>query len=351
VLSLVVSRKLAGYMVAVLLPTLVVVGVTPPPTNLPQALSEQERLTAERPQDARVWNDLGNLLALASRFEEAEAAYRKSLELEPARASARFNLGLLYQQRGDAKAALKEYRQLLEDHPGHAWGHYLTGAIYEQAGQPKKAVERYAQAFRLDPHLAFAEVNPYVIDSRLSTEALLAANTQRPATSLAPKTYEEPARITQILVPPPPKEAPAADDLAGEEPVEDEDLARARPRDRVLNARDLDPDAPANQVNPSGSQGFGASGFGFGGARRSPGGSGVTPRHLPRNPVTQGRVPGQLRPQLLPQAVIEEGGDPTAAPTGGGRPLTTPRGRIQFQPGTASTGRTGTELVPAGDQR
>jgi len=57
------------------------------PPNLTKALEAQRHLAAERPQDAAVLNDLGNLLMLVPNPTEAEAAYRKAIELDPNKAS------------------------------------------------------------------------------------------------------------------------------------------------------------------------------------------------------------------------------------------------------------------------
>ena len=55
------------------------------PPNLSKALEAQRRLVTEKPQDAAVHNDLGSLLLLADRPVEAEAAYRRAIELDPDR--------------------------------------------------------------------------------------------------------------------------------------------------------------------------------------------------------------------------------------------------------------------------
>ncbi len=51
--------------------------------NLTKTIEAQRRLTVERPDDAAVFNDLGNLLLLVPQPAEAEAAYRTAIELDP----------------------------------------------------------------------------------------------------------------------------------------------------------------------------------------------------------------------------------------------------------------------------
>jgi len=149
----------------------VVAALAAVPPNLGKAIEEQRRLISERPQDPAVYNDLGNLLILASRPQEAEEAYRKAVEIAPDRVSALFNLALLQQQRGELRQSLRGYRRVLEIQPQHAWAWYQIGTLYEHWGAEGRAVEAYADAFRIDPQLAFPEVNPHVVENRLLTQA------------------------------------------------------------------------------------------------------------------------------------------------------------------------------------
>ncbi|MDS4058048.1 MAG: tetratricopeptide repeat protein, partial [Candidatus Contendobacter sp.] len=65
------------------------------------------------PANARPWNNLGLLLAgKLERFDEAEAAYRRAIELDPATAvanSACMNLGALLEQQNQLDEAIKVY--------------------------------------------------------------------------------------------------------------------------------------------------------------------------------------------------------------------------------------------------
>lgn len=190
------------------------------PRHIGEALAEQRNLVRERPDDAGVWNDLGNLLAMRGDYEEAESAYGRALEIAPESTTARFNLGLLRQQRGDLGGAVADYRALLEVDSGNAWAHYQLGAAYESQGQRALALERYAEAFTLDPELLFAENNPHIIENELVTEALLHARRGSRSRPPAPRAYDEPGRITAILTPvsPVPAAGPAG---TAEPPVDD----------------------------------------------------------------------------------------------------------------------------------
>jgi hypothetical protein len=187
----------------VALATLAALAATPAPSNLAKALEAQRQLTEKRPQDSGTWNDYGNLLLLANHPDEAESAYRHAVELDPKKTSALFNLGLLEQQRGHRKEALALYQQVIANEPQNAWTHYQIGSIYESLKQERKAIAAYSRAFTLDPQLAFRDVNPQVVDSKLVTQSMLTAYREGAKGGDAPKVYDDPGRIAGLLVPPP----------------------------------------------------------------------------------------------------------------------------------------------------
>ncbi len=297
-----------------------------PPANLGQAIESQRMLAAEQPGDPQILNDLGNLLLLTGAMEEAEEAYRDALAIDPAMASARYNLALLLAQTERPGLALDELQRVVEAQPDNAWAHYQIGAVLDDRGADRRAVRRYATAFRLDPQLAFSDVNPHVIRNEHLTEAMLMAYRDMPLATQAPKTYERPARVVDLLVPPP---AEAAAALA------DENAAPAAPRsqatyapgaaaveegatgqggERVLRERDLERGGTVNQIVAPGYQ--------------PPRGGTRVP------PVRTYTPPGRAQP--------DDGRAPSAAPG-------QPGSRQPFVPGIPSTGRLELELFPVED--
>lgn len=172
-----------------------------PPDQLSVAIAEQRRLVAEQPRNAAAFSDLGNLLILDDRPEAAQEAYLWALELDPSLLPAHFNLALLQQSRGQLDDALVHYRHVVELDVSHAWAYYQIGRLYEQKGKRLEAIDAYARAFSLDPNLAFDDVNPQVIDSRLVTQALLTAYRDNQHRDSVPRLYDDAARIANILLP------------------------------------------------------------------------------------------------------------------------------------------------------
>ncbi|MCB9377862.1 MAG: tetratricopeptide repeat protein [Holophagales bacterium] len=312
----------------------------PPPYNLDRAIEAQNQLTIERPEDPAVWNDLGNLLTLKKHYDKAEVSYRKAIELDPEPASPHFNLALLLERRDEHRAALKELEIVVEKEPEHAWAHYQIGTIYQRWGRDGRAVRSYARAFRFDPSLAEARINPHVLDNPLIERALLEAHANASDALLPPRTYEEPSRIAALMIdvpatPPGETEqaaAPATEaggfarptggsggpprfDVQSEEPSSEESESRK------LTSSDLEPNREVNQVVGGATVG--------GGVRATPGrpsgGTGATP----------GRpFAGRFRP----------GASQNPGP---GAPPTETKPVPSFQPSTDSTGRLELRLLPA----
>lgn len=315
------------------------IAADPPPYNLDRAIEVQNRLVVERPEDPAVWNDLGNLLTLKKHYDKAEVSYRQAIELDPEPASPHFNLALLLERRGEHRAALKELQLVVEKEPEHAWAHYQIGTIYERWGHESRAVRSYAQAFRLDPSLADARINPHVLDNRLTERAMLRAHENASDALLPPRTYEEPARIAALMIdvpkvaPAEPSSAAVADSSGFARPaggsagpgnlqVQSEESSAEETEPKRLTSRDLEPGREVNQVS-------GAAGIAVG-APTNPARSGSSGT-APTRPFA-----GRFRPSAGQKPTPSS---PTAPSGGvGGAPT--------YKPGTDSTGRLELRLLP-----
>lgn len=233
------------------------------PTAFERALQAQRSLAEKQPANAAARVDLGNLLLLTGDRAAAEAAYREALRLDPKLVAAHYDLGLLLERRRKAMAALEEFRQVVKLDARHAWAHYRIGQILERRGQHGAAVAAYARAFALDPNLGFPDVNPEVIDSKLTTEALLAAYRSYAAQPVPPVAFADPKRIADLLVPQrpaaaEPQAAPAATSEPGIRPKATFPPAAGSPPGKkseffkVLGPADLEPGNRSGQTTPTG---------------------------------------------------------------------------------------------------
>jgi Tetratricopeptide repeat len=203
-------------------------GDTAPP-RFDEALAQQEKRVMEHPTDIAALNDLGNLLAQVGELPAAEAAYRRSLELDPSHVPSRYNLALVLLEQGHRREARGELHRVLDDRPTHAWAHYQLGAIYEEQGNRGRAIRQYAKAFALDGSLADSLYNPHVVGSDLVTEALLESYEQQIPAVQVPRSYSEPERVTQLLLPAP---VPAEVEPEPQPPTVEVESAQEAPRPR-----------------------------------------------------------------------------------------------------------------------
>jgi hypothetical protein len=347
-----VRRRTSWILVSCLAALAVVVAIAATaavPPNLTSTIEAQRRLAEEQPDDAAVFNDLGNLLVLVPEPAEAEEAYRTAIALDPDKTTALYNLGLLLQQRGELREAMKHLRRVVELEPGHAWAHYQIGTIQERWGQDSRAVDSYARAFAVDPQLAFPEVNPHIVENKLLTESMMRAYKNDFAPAQAPRVYDDPTRIATMLVPPSanPATTPVAtqaekDPMAGKTqkpPVQPQvrqpgapgaitgrtpgqPAQGQQPGGTVLRERDLDRSNPAGQAQPQGAQ------------------RGGYPAQPPRGLREWNRPEPTI--QEVPQGV-EENFDDGAQPA---PVITPPPGGVYYRPGIQSTGRLSLRIVP-----
>ena len=146
------------------------------------------QVLAAHPEDYAAWYDLGFVCHQLGRREDAIAAYRKSVEINPAVFESNLNLGLVLAQSGDAEAekflrratalkpasqpalgyrrvwlalgrlletnrpdeAVAAFRQAALADPKDPEPHLLAGSLLERQQQTSEAETQYAQALAID---------------------------------------------------------------------------------------------------------------------------------------------------------------------------------------------------------
>lgn len=91
--------------------------------------------------------------------DEAIAAYRRALALDPSHSDAHLNLGRLLHEAGEIHEAEQHYRSAATADPESARAFYNLGVALEDQGATTGAVEAYEAAIRLDRDLAVAHFN------------------------------------------------------------------------------------------------------------------------------------------------------------------------------------------------
>jgi Flp pilus assembly protein TadD len=107
-----------------------------------------QRFNADRPEGHL---NLGALHAERGELDQAEAEYRRAIELAPAAVQPVINLADLYRVRGDEKRAEELLRGALKANPSSAPLHHALGLAYARQKRRKEALAELGEAVRLAP--------------------------------------------------------------------------------------------------------------------------------------------------------------------------------------------------------
>lgn len=91
--------------------------------------------------------------------EQAEAAYRTALRIDPGHVDAYLNLGALLCDLGRSSEAISLYDQALQRRGDVALLHYNRAVALEEVGKPEAAISNYGKALQLDSSLSDAHFN------------------------------------------------------------------------------------------------------------------------------------------------------------------------------------------------
>ena len=86
--------------------------------------------------------------------QRSRQAFKQNLEaatLNPADASAHYNLGLIYQQRGEFDAATAAFQRAVEIDPKEVDAHYQMGRIAREQGRLNEAIQSFERVVQLEP--------------------------------------------------------------------------------------------------------------------------------------------------------------------------------------------------------
>jgi tetratricopeptide (TPR) repeat protein len=89
--------------------------------------------------------DHGVLLMKEGKLADAEAAFRKALEINPRYADAHNNLGFLLERQGKIAEAVEQYRAAAEEEPDFRRAHFNLGRILVAEGKYQEGIEQLRQ--------------------------------------------------------------------------------------------------------------------------------------------------------------------------------------------------------------
>lgn len=104
------------------------------------------------------YTNLGNIAFRRQNTEAAESLYRKALELDSRQPEAQYNLGYMMLERGQADEAIPLFHGAIDVDPGFADAYFNLAMAYEHSGQPAKARPYWTSYIELEPSGTWTEI-------------------------------------------------------------------------------------------------------------------------------------------------------------------------------------------------
>lgn len=92
-------------------------------------VAELENFLKQNPEDEKAWAELGHLFFDTNRFEDAIAAYQKSLAIEPDNPAVLTDMGVMYRRSGDPEKAVQAFDQAVSVSPGFETALFNKGVV------------------------------------------------------------------------------------------------------------------------------------------------------------------------------------------------------------------------------
>ncbi|WP_426085222.1 tetratricopeptide repeat protein [Janthinobacterium sp. PSRC1-1] len=111
------------------------------------------------PSSVAAWSQLAIIMHLCKRDEESIAAYQAVLRIEPKNSSAYNEMGMLLQAAGRCDEALAAYRELLQLIPDDHVVYNNIATVLQEQGHFEAALEQYRTALKIMPNFALTHCN------------------------------------------------------------------------------------------------------------------------------------------------------------------------------------------------
>lgn len=144
-------------------------------SNLDAQITRTLVALRQNPGAPELHNTLGALLVEKGFPKDAAREFERAINLDRRYFPAWYNLGLVRESLEDHMGARRAFARTVSLKPGHAAALFQLGLIEEERQHTDRAVELYAKAFTINPALLRVDVNPRILDAKLTHLALLHA--------------------------------------------------------------------------------------------------------------------------------------------------------------------------------
>ena len=117
-----------------------------------KAIAAAERAIALNPNGADAYSNLGYILSLSDRSDEAIEFFEKAIRLNPIPPSYYLQqLGIAYRSLGRYEEAIEAYKKALQRSPTDLFAHIGLAATYVLLGREEEGRAEAAEVLRIDP--------------------------------------------------------------------------------------------------------------------------------------------------------------------------------------------------------
>jgi tetratricopeptide (TPR) repeat protein len=114
------------------------------------AIAEYQAAIKLAPNEPRLHEELGTEFRAAGKMPEAEEAFRKELEIDPDNVTAKYKLGVLLTEKGDAAQGKQYILDALKARPGLRHADYNLGRAEMLLGNDASAADHFEKATQTD---------------------------------------------------------------------------------------------------------------------------------------------------------------------------------------------------------
>jgi len=134
------------------------------PRTFDQAEAAYKKALSLDPTLSNALTNLGNLEYRRDQIEQAEHYYRRALACDPEQPEALYNLGFLCFERDEIEQAVLLFGQALESDPSFADAHFNLAMALEERGDWTAARPHWEHYLELEPDGAWADIAQKHID-------------------------------------------------------------------------------------------------------------------------------------------------------------------------------------------
>ncbi|HMY16716.1 MAG TPA: tetratricopeptide repeat protein [Polyangium sp.] len=128
------------------------------PATMNDAEALYRRAIEIDPWLAIAYTNLGNICFRRGNVDEAEELYRRALEIDQRQPEAQYNLGYVMLEYGHSYEAVSFFRGAIESDPRFADAYFNLAMAYEQAGDRAKALPCWRKYLEIEPTGTWAEI-------------------------------------------------------------------------------------------------------------------------------------------------------------------------------------------------